>query len=188
VSVGFQLLVLPHVIPSEDKIMLTVIPQRRALSGKSSPLPGFDRLSVSGQFIDLPRVSSTALVTHMILKSRETAVIGGLLEEREQGGVDKVPLFGDIPIIGLMFQGKECTKVREHLLITITPRILRGSDSANCLITDELMGRQEKVAAEYADLSGQAVTADPNVTGGACPPARQPAVPEAAPLPVAPTR
>ncbi len=188
VSVGFQLLVLPHVIPSEDKIMLTVIPQRRALSGKSSPLPGFDRLSVSGQFIDLPRVSSTALVTHMILKSRETAVIGGLLEEREQGGVDKVPLFGDIPILGLLFQGKECTKVREHLLITITPRILRGSDSANCLITDELMGRQEKVAAEYADLSGQAVTADPSVTGGACPPARQPAVPEAAPLPVAPTR
>ena len=188
VSVGFQLLVLPHVIPSEDKIMLTVIPQRRALSGKSSPLPGFDRLSVSGQFIDLPRVSSTALVTHMILKSRETAVIGGLLEEREQGGVDKIPLFGDIPILGLLFQGKESIKVREHLLITITPRILRGSDSANCLITDELMGRREKVAAEYVDLSGKAVTAHPRVTGGACPPAAQPAVPEVAPLPVAPTR
>jgi type II secretory pathway component GspD/PulD (secretin) len=186
VSVGFQLLVLPHVIPGENKIMLTVIPQRRALSGKTSPLPGFDRLSVSGQFIDLPRVSSSAMVTHMILKSGETAVIGGLLEDREVCGSDKVPLFGDIPLLGLMFQGKENTTVREHLLITITPRILRGSDSANCVISDELMGRREKVAAEYADVSGQATSCHPSVAPPACP--AQPVVPEAAPLPIAPTR
>jgi type II secretory pathway component GspD/PulD (secretin) len=126
------------------------------------------------------------MVTHMILKSGETAVIGGLLEDREVCGSDKVPLFGDIPILGLMFQGKENTTVREHLLITITPRILRGSDSANCVISDELMGRREKVAAEYADVSGQAVTAHPSVASPACP--AQPEVPPAAPLPVAPTR
>jgi type II secretory pathway component GspD/PulD (secretin) len=191
VSVGFQLLVLPHVIPGENKIMLTVIPQRRALSGKTSPLPGFDRLSVGGQFIDLPRVSSTGLVTHMILQSGQTAVIGGLLEDRDVDGVDKVPFFGDLPILGLMFQGKECTKVREHLLITITPRILRSTDSANCVISDELLGRREKVATEYQDLTGQAVTADPLVTGSCVSgdrPAQPPVPAPQRPLPVAPTR
>lgn len=200
VSVGFQLLVLPHVIPGEDKIMLTVIPQRRALSGKTSPLPGFDRIAVGGQFIDLPRVQSSTLVTHMILRSGQTAVIGGLLEDREQSSADKVPLFGDLPIIGLLFQGKENTKVKEHLLITITPQILKGSDSANCTISDELIGRREAVSAEYSDLSGRAASCDPNLTGASAPsaaPARmapslpQPVVrpaPPSGPLPVAPTR
>lgn len=204
VSVGFQLLVLPHVVPGENKIMLTVIPQRRALSGKTSPLPGFDRIAVGGQFIDLPRVQSTTLVTHMILRSGETAVIGGLLEDREVQGVDKVPLFGDLPLIGLLFQGKESTCVKEHLLITITPRILKGSDSANCVISDELLGRREKVAAEYTDLSGRAAQCAPATTGswtpatsvqpaapaapGSLPPPSVQNVPPAGPMPVAPTR
>ncbi|MFM8979245.1 MAG: type II secretion system protein GspD, partial [Planctomycetia bacterium] len=192
VNVGFQLLVLPHVIPGENKIMLTVIPQRRALSGKTSPLPGFDRLSVSGNFIDLPRVSSSTLVTHMILRSGETAVIGGLLEDREVDGVDKVPLLGDLPLLGLIFQGKEKTTVREHLLITVTPKLLRGTDAANAAITDELLGRRETVSAEYADVSGKAVQAHPLVTGEApagaeAPVPAQPA-PAAEPLPVAPGR
>lgn len=195
VNVGFQLLVLPHVIPGENKIMLTVIPQRRALSGKTSPLPGFDRLSVSGNFIDLPRVSSSTLVTHMILRSGETAVIGGLLEDREVDGVDKVPLLGDLPLLGLIFQGKEKTTVREHLLITVTPRILRGTDAANCAITDELLGRRETVTAEYADVSGKAVQSHPLASGeAAAAPAPAPAAPSAQPepaaqpLPVAPGR
>lgn len=182
VNVGFQLLVLPHVIPGENKIMLTVIPQRRALSGKTSPLPGFDRLSVSGNFIDLPRVSSTSLVTHMILRSGETAVIGGLVEDREVDGVDKVPLLGDLPLLGLLFQGKEKTTVRENLLITVTPRILRGTDAANSTITDELLGRREQVGAQHAEQAAKA--SQPAVPA--------PAGPEAAgaapALPVAPVR
>ena len=168
VSVGFQLLVLPHVIPGEQKIMLTVIPQRRALSGKTSPLPGFDRISVSGQSIDLPRVQSTTLVTHMILKSGETALIGGLLEDREIDGVAKVPLFGDLPVLGLFFQGKEAVKVKEQLLIMITPRILRGSDSANCTISHELLGRRDQVNAEFCDMSGRAALSHPRTTGSPC--------------------
>jgi general secretion pathway protein D len=200
VSVGFQLLVLPHVIPGEQKIMLTVIPQRRALSGKTSPLPGFDRISVSGQFIDLPRVQSTTLVTHMILRSGETALIGGLLEDREIDGVAKVPLLGDLPVLGLLFQGKESIKVKEQLLIMITPRILRGSDSANCTISDELLGRREQVNAEFCDMSGRAALTNPRTTGSPCFPPPAPrggpgatggsdgAPAPVTPMPVAPTR
>jgi type II secretory pathway component GspD/PulD (secretin) len=211
VSTGFQLLVLPHVIPGENKIMLTVIPQRRALSGRSSPLPGFDRISVGGQSIDLPRVQSTTLVTHMILRSGETALIGGLLEDREVGGTAKVPFFGDLPVLGLMFQGKDSTKVREQLLIMITPRILRGSDAANCTISDELLGRREQVNAEFCDMSGRAAQAHPRAVGRdpfpPCTPCPSAATPEgvvaapppppppatsppasAGPMPVAPTR
>ncbi len=154
VNVGFQLLVIPHVIPGENKIRMTVIPQRRALTG-TGPLPGFDRITVSGQSIDLPRVQSSTLVTHMILRDNQTAVIGGLLEDRDVERVDKIPLLGDLPLAGLIFQGKSTTTVKDHLLITITPRILRGTDAANTTISDELSGRPQQMAAEYKDLYGQ---------------------------------
>jgi type II secretory pathway component GspD/PulD (secretin) len=205
VNVGFQLLVIPNVIRGEDKIMMTVIPQRRALNGTTSPIIGFDRIEVSGQSIDLPRVQSNTLKTAMILRNGETAVIGGLLEDRDRESVDKVPILGDIPLLGLMFQGKSRTKVKEHLIITITPRILRGSDAANCTITDELSGRAERVSAEWSDLTGDCATGGvsapaststlgtPSATRAGMPapvvlPATPTDAPPAAPLRIAPAR
>lgn len=195
VSVGFQLLVIPHVVPGEKKIRMTVIPERRALTG-TGPLPGFDRINVSGQFIDLPRVQSSTLVTHMILRDNQTAVIGGLLEDRDVERVDKVPFLGDLPFAGLLFQGRGTTTVKEHLLITITPRILTGTDAVNCTITDELTGRDQKVATEWSDLEGRHVKW-PSSNGADCapgeagsagspPPPPPPAVRES--IPVAPSR
>ncbi len=179
VNVGFQLLVIPHVIPGEGKIMLLVIPQQRALSGTTSPIPGFDRFTVSGQTIDLPRVSSSTLVTSMILKDGETAVIGGLLEDRDQRGVDKLPILGDIPILNLLFQGHSKSIVRQNLLITISPRILRGSDAASTTVGAELSGRSDRLASEWATIGEPC--ANP-----AAPPAPGASAP--APIPVAPAK
>ena len=180
VTVGFQLLVIPHVVPGEKKIRMTVIPDRRALTG-TGPLPGFDRITVSGQSIDLPRVQSSSLVTHMILRHNQTAVIGGLLEDREVESVDKIPFLGDLPIGGLLFQGRSKQTVKEHLLITITPRILTGTDAVNCTITEELAGvRDLKAAADYKDLVEQANCA-PGTTGSFPPPPSRCPAPSIAP-------
>lgn len=179
VNVGFQLLVIPHVIPGEGKIMLLVIPQQRALSGTTSPIPGFDRFTVSGQTIDLPRVSSSTLVTSMILRDGETAVIGGLMEDRDQRGEDKIPILGDIPILNLLFRGTSKSIVRQNLLITITPRILRGSDAANSTVAAELSGRTERLASEWSTIGEPCAPAPSAPAAGATAPA---------PVPVAPTR
>ncbi len=187
VTVGFQLLVIPHVVPGENKIRMTVIPDRRALTG-NGPLPGFDRITVSGQSIDLPRVQSSSLVTHMILRHNQTAVIGGLLEDREVERVDKVPFLGDLPIGGLLFQGRSTEKIKEHLLITITPRILTGTDAVNCTITEELSGRTDKVAAEWKDLASSGSGSKGAFATDFPPPPPPPAVRSSPPLQVAPTR
>jgi len=184
VSVGFQLLVIPHVVPGEDKIRMTVIPERRALTG-TGPLPGFDRINVSGQFIDLPRVKSSTLVTHMILRDKQTAVIGGLLEDRSVERADKIPFLGDLPFGGLLFQGKGTTTVKEHLLITITPTIIKGTDAVNPTITDELEGRDRKVATEWSDLEGRAARW-PGMNGTSAAAKTAPAAPASVPLPPAP--
>lgn len=157
VNVGFQLLVIPHVIPGEQKIMMTVIPQRTTLVGQGGAVPGFDRFVVGQNFIDLPRVSANTLVTHMLLRSGETAVIGGLLEDREEIAVDKIPFLGDLPGLGLAFQGQRKVTVNEHLLITITPRILYGTDAANCFVTEKLLGAAAAVSTEHVDLHTRAI-------------------------------
>ena len=178
---------IPHVVPGEKKIRMTVIPDRRALTG-TGPLPGFDRVTVSGQSIDLPRVQSSSLVTHMILRHNQTAVIGGLLEDREVERVDKVPFLGDLPIGGLLFQGRGTEVVKEHLLITITPRILTGTDAVNCTITDELCEcRDRKAAAEYKDLVGRKNSAA--ASGDCFPPPPPPPSSNCRPSPsIAPSR
>ena len=63
VNVGFQLLVIPHVIPGENKIMMLVIPQQRALSGTTSTIPGFDRFIVSGP-VDRPAARGVEHARH----------------------------------------------------------------------------------------------------------------------------
>jgi type II secretory pathway component GspD/PulD (secretin) len=195
VNVGFQLLVIPHVIPGERKIMLLVIPQQRALNGTTSPIPGFDRFTVSGQTIDLPRVASSTLVTQMLLRDGETAVIGGLLEDRELNNQDKLPVFGDIPVLGMLFRGQSKVMARQNLIITITPRILRGSDAANTTMSDELMGRSQRLGDEWTTLgTPPAPPPPPGAFDGMSPPPPAPdgtlmpppPPPPPAPMPVAP--
>jgi len=174
VNVGFQLLVIPHVIPGENKVMLLVIPQQRALNGTTSSIPGFDRFTVSGQTIDLPRIQSSTLVSHMLLRDKETAVIGGLLEDRDTSSQDKLPILGDLPLLGALFKGQSRSKIRSNLIITITPRILRGSDAANLTIDDELSGRTERNQAEFERLGTPGAPRPPAVLAPSATPAPVP--------------
>ncbi len=63
--------------------------------------------------------------TSVVVKDKETVVIGGLISEREQDSVSKVPLLGDIPLLGWLF--KSTTKKREktNLILLLTPQIIK---------------------------------------------------------------
>ena len=132
VRIGFQLFVLPRIIKESNRVLLTIIPQNEFLSGTTSELQGFERFKLPGAGpgggdveIDLPRVSKTTLVTKMLLESGKTAVIGGLVVERSTLEDKKVPLLGDIPIFGYFFKQTNDVIRKEHLLIFVTPRIVR---------------------------------------------------------------
>jgi type II secretory pathway component HofQ len=58
------------------------------------------------------------------VKNGETSVIGGIIEEEERGNIQKVPLLGDLPVIGYLFKGTTNSKSKKELLIFITPQIL----------------------------------------------------------------
>ena len=159
VQTGFQLLVIPHVIPGQRKVMLTVIPQQQTLSGDSVLHPGFNVYrggeGASEVQIALPQTASATVVTHMMLESGETAVIGGLLTDREQKIERRVPFLADIPIIGELFQVKSKSQDKDHLIILITPHILRGADERRSMLNNEMRRHAERIREEYEGIAGE---------------------------------
>lgn len=72
----------------------------------------------------LPLLSTRRAGTSIRVKDGETIVIGGLIQKQDQRLRRRVPILGDIPIIGTLFQSKERHAVDTELVIFITPRIL----------------------------------------------------------------
>ncbi len=135
VNVGFQLLATPHVVPGTDQVMLEVIPQRTALTGTGSSNlapAGFDVFVVgtggeSGS-VALPRVASSTIVTKVLLRSGQTAVLGGLVSRTQTDTEIKLPLLGDIPVIGYLFKNKITNDSRSTLIVFITPNVVRSAE------------------------------------------------------------
>lgn len=64
------------------------------------------------------------------IKDGETLVIGGLIGEEEQKTIGKVPVLGDIPLIGTLFRSTSSTKKKNEMVIMITPKILTDTEDA----------------------------------------------------------
>lgn len=165
VSVGFQLLATPHIVPGTDKVIMEVIPQRTALTGtgSSSLAPaGFDVFTVGtgGQegTIALPRIASSTLSTTVLLRSGQTAVLGGLKTKSESETVTKLPLLGDIPVLGYLFKGKTRQETTSTLLVFITPQIIRSPEDVEASMQKALEERvrdhRSNVAQQRAAIFG----------------------------------
>ena len=64
------------------------------------------------------------------IKDGETLVIAGMIQENETKSVSKVPVLGDIPVIGTMFRNTTSQKVKTEMMILLTPKIITDSDNA----------------------------------------------------------
>ncbi len=156
VQTGFQLMIVPHIIPGTRKIMMTVIPEEESLSGTSAEMPGFDVFTsgagTSQATIALPRVASRTVVTNIMLESGKTAVFGGLLFDTETETINKVPILGDIPILGYLFKNETKSRVRNNLIIFITPTIIEDSGGTLDLLSEDLRSGRKNLKESFPRL------------------------------------
>lgn len=110
VSAGIILTVLPT-INAENRITLKIKPE--------SSFPTQESTEAG------PIIRTRNAQTTVIVKDGDTLVIGGLIDDQDTKGVTKVPLLGDIPIIGAFFRSNTNRKIRNELLVFVTPRIIR---------------------------------------------------------------
>lgn len=162
VSTGFQLLVIPHVVPGTDKVIMDIIPKSDALSGTgtSSLAPaGFDVFTVgsgSGQgSIALPRIASSTIATKVLLRSSQTAVLGGLVTDNTAETVTQLPLLGDIPLLGWMFKNRSSTRSRQNLIVFVTPQIIRSPEEIENNVQRLLEERRMQMQSEYEAIFGE---------------------------------
>jgi type IV pilus assembly protein PilQ len=106
-----QLQVTPHVT-SDGSVSLKVNVTRNE--------PDFSRTGANGQ----PTILKREADTNLLVQDGHTAVIGGIYTRNTGRTVDQVPFFGDIPILGLLFQRRRMLDQRNELLIFLTPRIV----------------------------------------------------------------
>ena len=77
-----------------------------------------------------PVINKLNTTTNLIVRDGETIMLGGILFQTESGINKKVPLLGDIPIIGALFNHDETVLRNNELLVFITPHVVDG-DSSN---------------------------------------------------------
>ena len=78
-------------------------------------------ISVSEQNVGLPTTQKRLAKTTVVIKDGQTIVIGGLIDETENRGNYKVPILGDIPLLGLLFRSKSESNDKTNLYIFLTP-------------------------------------------------------------------
>ncbi len=74
-------------------------------------------------------INKRTINTSVLVESGHTIVIGGLIDDDVQESSQKVPLLGDIPLLGNLFQSRATTKAKRNLMVFIRPTIVRDEES-----------------------------------------------------------
>jgi general secretion pathway protein D len=144
-DVGIILRVTPF-ITAEGLVEMIVSPEISSLSATTVAIPG------SGG--SAPVIDRRSADTVVVTPSDRTIVIGGLISSQKNDVDTKVPILGDIPILGYAFKRKKKDDVKTELLIFLTPHVVATPDELASL-TDQERGKLNLAphAFEKADLS-----------------------------------
>ncbi|HEY1146294.1 MAG TPA: type II secretion system secretin GspD, partial [Allosphingosinicella sp.] len=133
---------------------------------------------VSSSFSDLI-LNKREIETTITVDDGEIVAIGGLLDDNERRTIEKIPLLGDLPVLGNLFKSKGRSRGKTNLMVFIRPTVMRSADDARAL-----------TERRYGYIRGQQYAQNPNVEPsidelvreymGATPPAPPP--PPPAPL------
>ena len=117
-DVGITLTVTPHVNP-DGYVSMDVHPIVSQLE--------------SATFFDAPVVDNREAQTSVMVKDGETVIIGGLMQTTISENDSKVPLLGDIPLVGWLFSSKDHAKVKTELMVFLTPHVVHNAEELHDL-------------------------------------------------------
>ena len=107
-----------------------------------------------------PTTSKRSAKTTVVAKDQETVVIGGIMQERTIESVAKVPVLGDIPLLGHLFRSNNQRKAKTNLLLFLTPYIIREQSDFRRIFQRKMAERQQFVEQFYGQVAGYDVPVD----------------------------
>ena len=142
---GNTLVVKPS-INKDDFITLSVKPE-------ISNRVGDQVFNFAGASVSSPIIDTRTLDANVLIKSGCTLAIGGLLQDQSNKSVTKVPILGDIPILGYLFQEHLNQRSKRNLLVFVTPTII--SQQFGTGLEDQVTGLKNiNPRTDVADLNG----------------------------------
>lgn len=158
-QVGNKLTVTPHI--NEKKFVVMEIKQTLEEEGAGQDIVGGGGITTTW-----PTIDSSELTASIAVRSGETIVLGGLVSTTLKQEESKVPLLGDIPILGGLFKSRSTDNDRSEIVAFITPYVLDTPEE----IYDESMRRQDAMETDvswpegsHSKLAERAPPADPPV-------------------------
>ena len=112
-DVGVILEVTPSINP-DGFVRMTIVPEISELSSETT--------QISENF-ESPIITRRTVTTTITVRDGQTIVVGGLISDRYETREEKVPFFGDIPLIGALFRGEFKESRKTELLIVLTPHV-----------------------------------------------------------------
>jgi general secretion pathway protein D len=133
-----QLTIKPH-ISAGDMVMLEVTHKSEDLTGRDAVL-------------NEPIWATRNIETKTVVHDQQTVVLGGLIQHHEINTATKVPLLGDIPLLGHLFKYSTKTKTKTNLVILLTPYIIRDQLDMQ-LIRERKTREYEEFAQSFTELN-----------------------------------
>jgi general secretion pathway protein D len=122
--------VTPH-ISSQDSVRLEIEQESKDIGGSDAELG--------------PTWTERKIKTQVVVNDQQSVVIGGLIQERDIYSVAKVPLLGDIPLLGYLFKFTKKTKKKTNLLVLLTPYIIKDQLDLQAIRERKVREREEFV-------------------------------------------
>ncbi|MFE8596792.1 type II secretion system secretin GspD [Archangium violaceum] len=144
-NVELKLTVKPQINES-DFIRMTISEQTEEIAS-TDPVLG-------------PTTSKRSAKTTVVAKDQETVVIGGIMQERTLESVAKVPILGDVPLLGHLFRQTNKRKTKTNLLLFLTPHIIRDQSDFRRIFERKMAERQQFVEQFYGQVTGYDVPVD----------------------------
>ena len=110
-TAALKLNVTPHITPN-DRVLMDL---------------DVSNDSVGGIYNGVPSINTQEVKTQVMVDNGQTVVLGGIYQESKEHTVNKVPFFGDLPVLGNLFRNNVNNNSRNELLIFITPKIINNN-------------------------------------------------------------
>jgi general secretion pathway protein D len=94
-----------------------------------------------------PSWAKRAIKTTVVVRDQQSIVIGGLMSDRVTLSESKIPLLGDIPILGYLFKYSQKTKSKTNLLVLLTPYVIKDQMDIEEIVQRKVRERSEFVRA-----------------------------------------
>jgi len=107
-----------------------------------------------------PTLAKRTAKTTVVAKDQETVVIGGIMQDRTIENTSKVPVLGDIPVLGVLFRESSKQSMKTNLLLFLTPYIIRDASDFRRIFERKMAERQRFVEEFYGEVPRYDVAVD----------------------------